>query len=297
MDSIVQAYQQLPKELLPPLGGLAAAILGSLAAFTGVIISNRAAERRQRVELQAAEQRARVEREESLKRSLYLETLDSIGAVMGRLPELWNVNKELGKWADGMTFSQSPTYRTYLVASPRTVAALMAVNEAIGTAGLDVMPILIRHGAIVAIEKQFQTALEALNDEDRRLDQEASGSDTAPDRRSAIEQRRAEIKQLSAATLGRLTRASESNLTLGLDILKLGAKVRTGIARLIATLIVEIRAELHLQDGSELVNLVADAERRSIAKLDEAISKMQALIPSLTRSSPADPSNGDGSPH
>ena len=100
MSWILSIYRQIPPELLAPAGAFFAAFLTALVAFTGVVISNRAAERRQRVELDAAEKRASNERDHTLRQTIYLETLDNLGALIARVFDFWNVEHSISMYSD-----------------------------------------------------------------------------------------------------------------------------------------------------------------------------------------------------
>ncbi len=283
MNWFLNVYRQIPAELLGPAGVFLATLFTAAVAFTGVVLTNRAAERRQRVELSAAEKRASVERDQTLRKTIYLETLNDLGVQLGKVFDLWNVNKTVSMSGDEISKSSGSVYRSYLVASPRTVQALIAANASIDSAAVEALPLRVRYAAFTASRQQMESMLERIQKERERLVSELNNGTADTERQSAIESRKKKLSEMEQSVLEHLLESLEHATRSAMDILMLGSKRRVTVEKRVFALIAAIRDELSLPAvGHETLGLLADAAEEALKVSSQSVANLKAMIPLLT---------------
>ncbi len=292
MNWLVEAYRQIPRDALAPLGALIAALLASLItgsiAIVGVLASNRGAERRQRVELRAAEERARLERDQDLRKTIYLDALNDVGSSMTRSMLAWNMVSEFDPPLSEVSKSAGSGYRVCLVAGAKTVRALVEVGHAVNQSIFEAAPFRAQYTAIRRRLKQLESAKAQLQGERARLRDEVARSTPDAERLAAVELRQGEIDRIEATIVQHVTTANEQLARGGMDLLKRGAKSRSAIDSKAMALLVAFREELSLPAlGEDTFKMLAESAAKEVAAADKFLDDTKALIPTSGKDSGA----------
>ena len=268
-----------------PIGAFVASCLTAVVAFTGIVLSNRAALRRQRIDLQSAAEVSKIERDQALRERIYLEMLNDIGIQLGTLFELWNVQKATPESNIDFSKATGSMYRTYLVASSKTTQALIGLNEAAVRASTKVLPLRVRYMAVVASRDRMENMLERIRQERERLDSELKTERPSDARRIEVDVRRQKLDQMEQTLLERLGDSVEHTTSSALNILMIGVRTRNGVERKVFELVAAIREELGLPViGEETLRLLSAAAEDGLKATEEAMSDLRAAIPSLLQS-------------
>jgi hypothetical protein len=285
---LLETYRQVPPELIAPLSAILAATFTGIVAFVGVLLGNRAAAQRQRTENKAAEARARIERDQSLRRTVYLETLKELAGTLQVISIAWNFNRA----SDLDPEARSTTYQARLIAGPKTQRALAAVDDAT-TSALDGLVVLrLRHGALATSQKQFESFLDRITTETRMLLDEQKNQHLEADRSTAIDVRLTELRRMRDKIIDHLQKLTEQSVVQTAEIAKLGNNRQHAIEKPILELINCMREELELVPIEvSVMEIIKSSSDRARAAVDAALSDVQRILPALFLGTRADDSS------
>jgi hypothetical protein len=218
MPWLLETYKQVPHELVAPLSAILAAAFTGIVAFVGVLLGNRAAARRQLAENKATEARARLERDQSLRRAVYLETLKELAGTQQLISIAWNFNRT----QEVVPEARSTTYQARLIAGPKTLRALAAVDDATTTALDGLAALRLHHGALASSQKKFESFLDRITTETRMLLDEQENQHLEDARRTAINARLTKLRRMRDEVIEYLQKLVEQSVVQTAEIAKLG---------------------------------------------------------------------------
>jgi hypothetical protein len=282
---LLDLYHQIPSGLLGPIGAFVASCLTAVVAFSGVALSNRAALRRQRIDLQSAAEMAKTERDQALRKTIYLDTLNDIGNQLGVLSDLWHIHSPNAISID-LWKAYGSMYRTYLVASPKTFDALIALNEAVLRASTEAIPLRSSFMLVTASRQHMENLLERIRGEHERLESELKTDRPDEVRRTEIEARKLHLVEMEKTALDGLIEQNAFMTSSSMSILMIGARTRNAVEEKVFPLIAAIREELALPAISEeTFRLLTATAGRGLDVAEKAVSDLKAMIPSVLESS------------
>ncbi len=265
-DSASGFLQHIPLQVLvASLGALLAALIAAVAALAGVLVGNFGAARRQRIELRSAEDRAHDERQRSLKQSLYLEMLSTLGNEMHRYSATWNLTNDAPAHDDETKKALGITYQLYLVATPTIVHRLISLSEVNQRAALRTVPIRFLYSNLIRSRNRLSNFKVRVNNERERLCSEIEKKPIQAPRQADIDKRMGELDEYDR----RLNKMLQENILQGaksaMNALRIGEKSRKEAESKTFELIFAIREELGLAKlpAETIVNLGESAERLS----------------------------------
>ena len=259
-----------------------ASVLTAAVAFVGIVLSNRAALARQRIELAAAAEKASKERDRSLRESIYLDMLNEVGSQMAHLLDVWNVEKDSAELSFNVAKVSGSTYRTFLVASPSAVRALVELNEVTSQAYMKALPLRIRYASVVAGRRRFENMLERIRLERERLVAEIDSGKPDETREAEIELRKKEQAKMTESIGESLKKHLLDTASAAMKILVVGSKARQDVDDKVVQFAIVVREELGLPPlGDGALEAIRGANGRSQVALEKTIAELDRMFPEV----------------
>jgi uncharacterized DUF497 family protein len=283
MDWLINIYRQVPHELWVPLTAILAAVFTATVAFTGVVLTNRSAQKRHLSDLEHDEKSRQLERKSELRKLVYLEALADLGTISATLSSLWDFDKPLSFEQGMLSKAYGSSFRLFAIAEMETIRALAAASQIAGEIAIRTIPMRVAYEKRKALQQQVQSYFNrAVEHRDRVVAQLANDATIGPEKRKELEEERDRLNGLVEKSGKELLAVFRSFANNKIEILLLGAELKTKFDRELQAVILAIRAELQFPlDAAEFSTVMTSSSDQELQLMRTASDSLRAQLDDL----------------
>lgn len=283
MDWLLNIYRQVPHELWVPLAAILAAVFTAAVAFTGVVLTNRSAQKRHLSDLEHDEKSRQLERKSELRKLVYFEALGDLGMISATLSNIWDVDKPLSIEQGMLSKAYGSSFRLFAIAEMETIRALAAASQIAGEIAIKTIPIRIAHEKLKAVQQRVQSFFDrAVEHRDRVVAQLANDATIGTDKRKELEEERDRLNGLVEKSGKGLLDVMRSLANNKIEILLLGAELKTKFDRELQAVILAIRVELQFPlDAAQFSKVMGSSSDQTLQLMRTASESLRTQLDDL----------------